>query len=420
VTLLSVPDAVALCIAGVFTLYLLLLSIIALFVPRRKEFPATDIRRFAILIPAHNEELSLERTVRSLQQLDYPREMYDIVVIADNCTDPTAAIGRKLGAEVYERTDRNLRGKGYALRWMFDILMKKKPAYDAYIVIDADSVASRNFLRVMNFHLERGARAIQCNDMVEPHPEAWVSEVIRFGFTLYNFVRPMGRKPLGFSAGIRGNGMCFSRSLLEEYPWNTYSLNEDLEYGLRLLADGIIVRFAPEALVHALMPTTTKNAESQRSRWERGRFPVIRKYTPRLIAASVRTFSLRPLDGLIELLTPPFVNLFGGLVVMTGAHALLAAAGYTGAFLPGLAWGGLVVAALLHVFLGLAAARADRGLYRAMLFIPRYAVWKILLYLKLTRKRGTEEWVRTARDAVRNGSSGAENNPEPKVSTKAS
>jgi 1,2-diacylglycerol 3-beta-glucosyltransferase len=417
-TVLFFLDFFALAVAGIFTLYLLFLSIIALCVRRRTNFTATASRRFAILIPAHNEELSLDRTVRSLQQIEYPKELFDIVVIADNCSDATAAIGRRLGATVYERTNADLRGKGYALRWMFDILMAATPAYDAFIVIDADSVASANFLQVMNKDLELGARAIQCNDMVEPRAEAWVSEVIRFGFTLYNFVRPMGRKPLGFSAGIRGNGMCFSRSLLEEYPWNSYSLNEDLEYGLRLLANGITVRFAPEAIVHALMPTTTKNAESQRSRWERGRLPVIRTFTPKLLFAGIRHLSLPPFDGLIELLTPPFVNLFGGLLLMTVLHAALILSGFAEiARLTGL-WALLVLSAVLHVLIGLAAARADRGLYKAIFYIPRYALWKILLYMKLSRQRRSDEWVRTTRDAEVNGSPAPEKKPEQSISQK--
>jgi cellulose synthase/poly-beta-1,6-N-acetylglucosamine synthase-like glycosyltransferase len=242
--------------------------------------------------------------------------------------------------------------------------------------------------------------------------------VIRFGFTLYNFVRPMGRKPLGFSAGIRGNGMCFSRSLLEEYPWNSYSLNEDLEYGLRLLANGITVRFAPEAIVHALMPTTTKNAESQRSRWERGRLPVIRTFTPKLLFAGIRHLSLPPFDGLIELLTPPFVNLFGGLLLMTVLHAALILSGFAEiARLTGL-WALLVLSAVLHVLIGLAAARADRGLYKAIFYIPRYALWKILLYMKLSRQRRSDEWVRTTRDAEVNGSPAPEKKSEQSISQK--
>ena len=419
-TLPVLIDLIALIVAAMFTVYLLGLSVIALCARRRKDFTTAPDRRFAILVPAHNEEFSLARTIESLQQIDYPKDRFDVVVIADNCTDATAAIGHRVGAIVYERTNPDLRGKGYALRWMFDILMAKSPAYDAFIVIDADSVASVNFLRVMNYDLERGARAIQCNDMVEPHPEAWVSEVIRFGFTLYNFVRPMGRRPLGFSAGLRGNGMCFSRSLLEEFPWNTYSLNEDLEYGLRLLTNGICVSFAPEAIVHALMPTTTKNAESQRSRWERGRLPVIRSYAPKLFLAAIRHRSVRPLDGLIELVTPPFVNLFAVLLMMTFLHIALVLSGFAEAGPLSLLWALLVISAILHVLIGLIAAQADRGLYRAMFFIPRYAIWKILLYLKLMRQHGTDEWIRTARDVAPDSPPATEQKSEQSISQKVS
>ena len=249
--------------------------------------------------------------MRSLRTIEYPRSFFDIVVIADNCTDRTADIAREEGAIVLERTNPTHRGKGYALRWCFDQILGNKQNYDAVVIIDADSRTTKNFLSVMNHHLEKGVAAIQCSDMVEPQPEAWSSEATRLGFTLYNHVRPLGRSLLHCSAGVRGNGICFSTKILQSIPWNTYSLNEDLEYGLILLLNGISVDFAPEAKVFALMPSNARNAESQRARWERGRFPVIRTYGPKLIKQAITKFSYESFDAFIELITPAFVNMFG-------------------------------------------------------------------------------------------------------------
>jgi 1,2-diacylglycerol 3-beta-glucosyltransferase len=191
--------------------------------------------------------------------------------------------------------------------------------------------------------------------------------------------------------------MCFSAGLLRRMPWNSYSLNEDLEYGLKLLLNGTPVTFAPEALVHATMPTTPKNAESQRSRWERGRLPVIRSYTWPLALAALRQRSFTPIDALIDLVTPPFVNLFGGVGAATGAHLLLLAAGAPVQSLL-LAWSLILAALVAHVLIGLPAAGADPALYRAFLYIPRYALWKISLYARTLRSRSSEEWVRTTRE----------------------
>ncbi len=397
--MITVLDILLLLIAGLFAVYLAMLSVLALLTRRRKEFPSTVDRQFAVVIPAHNEEQSLERTVRSLQAIRYPRNRFRVFVVADNCTDASAAVARGLGAEVFERIDPTLRGKGYALRWIFDKLTGPDAGYDAIVVIDADSVASENFLTVMNYHLDRGAEAIQCNDMVEPRSGVWISEVIRFGFTLYNYVRPMGRRALGFSAGIRGNGMCYSTALLRRIPWDVYSLNEDLEYGLKLLLGGTTVQFAAEALVLASMPQTPANAESQRSRWERGRFPVIRKFTLPLLGAAVRHRSLKPLDAVVDLLTPPFVNLYGFVMALVLLHAVALAVGYpVWPFLA--AWLVVWAAATAHVLIGLPAANADAGLYRAFAYIPRYAFWKISLYLRMFRRRSGSEWIRTTRDST--------------------
>jgi cellulose synthase/poly-beta-1,6-N-acetylglucosamine synthase-like glycosyltransferase len=234
--------------------------------------------------------------------------------------------------------------------------------------------------------------------MVAPQPGAWSSEVTRLGFTLYNHVRPLARGLFGFSAGLRGNGMCFAAGTLRDHPWNTYSLNEDLEYGLVLLLRGVPIVFAPEALVLATMPTTAANAESQRSRWERGRFPVIRRYTLPLLRQAITTLSLRPLDALIELVIPPFVNLMAGIGLMTAISGVLAVTGVPGGILFLLSWGLLLVLGIAHVLIGLSAAGADADLYRTLWSIPRYAVWKLTLYARVFRRGPSTEWVRTTRE----------------------
>ena len=217
---------------GFFTLYLTALSILALGGRKRGSLVASHQRKFAVVIPAHNEELAIAKTIRSLLAIDYPHSLFDLIVVADNCNDKTADIARSLGVIVYEREDHIHGGKGYALRWCFERLLTRQPGYDAMAVIDADSAASGNFLVVMNSYLERGAPVIQCSDVVEPSPGAWSAEMTRIGFLLYNYVRPMGRRVIGCSAGLRGNGMCFRTEALRTVPWEAYSLAEDLEYGM--------------------------------------------------------------------------------------------------------------------------------------------------------------------------------------------
>ncbi len=383
---------------GFLLLYLAILSVIALLFPHGPSGPALKTRRFAVIVPAHNEETTIGRTLRTLRALEYPADSVDVIAVADNCTDRTAETARALGVTVLERTDQEHRGKGRALRWCFDRLLQASPPYDAFAVIDADTKVDPGFLNAMNARLEQGAEAVQCADLVEPQPGVWSSEITRMGFMLYNFVRPLARESLGLSVGLRGNGMCFDAKVLRRFPWEAFALVEDLEYGLDLLLHGVRIVFAPGAIVHATMPREVRHAVSQRSRWEGGRFGTIRKYAPMLAGAALRRRSFAYVDALIDLVTPALVNLMGFTLLVVLASALLYAIGTPHGNL--LFVVSLVVAGcgFLHLLAGLLAAKADKSLYMAILWIPRYAIWKILVYLGFFRRGVGSEWIRTTRD----------------------
>lgn len=391
-----------LCLAtvGFLVAYLFMLSVLAAFARQSAGVIPTSARRFAVLVPAYNEELTIAPTLQSILRIDYPRTLFDVFVIADNCTDSTAAVSRALGATVLERHNDALRGKGYALRWAIDRLSSSEEAYDAFVVIDADSTASSNFLSIMNSYLGDGAQVVQSSDLVKPQPGAWSSEITRLGFTLYNYVRPLGRRALGCSAGLRGNGMCFAAKIFHSFPWEAYSRAEDLEFGLHLLVHGVATRFAPEATVLATMPLDAGLAKSQRARWEAGRIPIIRRYAPKLLKEGLLNGSFTCLDAVIDLLTPAFVNLIAIVLGIVSLTAVLYLSGMSSAGHFTLIWTGVLVLGLLHVFVGLYAARADRSLYRTLLHLPRYVIWKLLLYLRLAQERKTMEWIRTTREPV--------------------
>lgn len=143
-------QAVLLFIIGFFVLYLAMLTVLALTQKEKTSFPASRTRKFAVVVPAHNEALVIESTLKSLLSLDYPEDRFEIVVVADNCNDETAALAAVPGVTVYERNDPHLCGKGYALRWCFDRLLNQQRGYEAVVVIDADSTVSNNFLTIIN------------------------------------------------------------------------------------------------------------------------------------------------------------------------------------------------------------------------------------------------------------------------------
>lgn len=384
-------------ILGIILGYQVVLSLLAIRGRTISSFETEQKRKFAIVIPAHNEEQVLPRSLYSLFGLVYPKKLYDLIVVADNCTDQTARIAKKMGAKVLERTHPEKRGKGYALRWAFDQILNWDEDYDGIVVFDSDSLVSGNYLDVMNYYLENGSQVIQSSDLVIPKPGAWSSEATRIGFLLYNYVKPMGRKVLGLGIGLRGNGMCFSPEVLRKIPWQAWSLTEDVEYGLILDLNDIPTDFAPEAYVWAQMPLKAENAESQRTRWELGRYPIIKRYVPKLFAAFIKRGALRYLDTLVDLVTPPLVNT---LVVVLGLTLLNLAGWALGLIAIQFVWMWIGVALLgvLHLLIGLYAAGADENLVRSLIHIPRYAMWKVGIYAKNWVRHNDENWVRTTRE----------------------
>jgi cellulose synthase/poly-beta-1,6-N-acetylglucosamine synthase-like glycosyltransferase len=396
--MLMLVDILLLMVLGFFLLYLALLSVLALLAQPKRVVQPSRRRLFAVIVPAHNEQIVIEKALRSLRALDYPRELYEIILVADNCSDSTAEIGRTMSATLYEREDMSLRGKGHALRWCFDLLLASGKGYDACVVVDADTEVSRNMLTVMNRYLEEGAHVVQVADVVKPQPGVWNSEIIRLAFTLYNVVRPMGKKVIGCSAGLRGNGMCFSTETLRQVPWQAYSLTEDLEYGLMLPLHGVDVVFAPEATVVTTMPTEQRHSQTQRARWEMGRIPVIKKYGPLLLKAAVRQRSFKLFDAFVDIVMPPIVNMLLVVMAITVLHVAFVLLGNKDAIVLCWLWAAVFMLGMVHVLGGMFAVNADRSLYKALLYVPQYALWKIFLYLKLAIKGNPREWIRTTRE----------------------
>ena len=377
---------------GATVSYLLLLTAAAALAqretPTRQGSPTS---RFALLVPAHNEAQLLPQLLQNLRQLDYPPELFTVYVVADNCTDNTAELGRAGGAIVHERFNSDLRGKGYALDWLLQRLWASPEAYDAIGILDADSVVSPNFLRVMDARLARGERVIQGYYTVR-QPEGSSSAGIRaVALIVLHYLRPQGRMVLGGSTGLKGNGMVFATDILREHRW-TASLTEDIEFHMALILAGERAMFAPDAVVWAEMPDSLQNAQTQNERWEKGRMEMIRRFVPELLGQALQRRSFLLFDAAIEQLIPPFSVVAGasGALLLT-ALALRNSRGIALASY-------IVLGQAVYVFAGLALARAPGEVYRALLFTPAYVAWKLWLYVRLLLGLKPRSWVRTTRN----------------------
>lgn len=382
---------------------------------RRRVHPLPDdtpAPALVVVIPAHNEEVVIEATLASLAAQTYPATAFEVVVVADNCTDPTAALARAAGATVLERTDTERRGKGYALEWAIQQLLARPEKPDAVVVVDADTKVAPDFLTVLSGELFAGVApedrashrcALQGRYGVLNGGESWRAALMEGAFELVNHVKPLGRSTQGFTVGLKGNGMGFTRAVLEAAPWSGNSITEDIDYGLDLLLNhGLVVGYAPEAVVRAQMPNTGQQAASQRARWERGRYRLLRERAPQLFLAGLKRGDSRLIDAALDLVIPPLAELAALHAAWAGLTALCFS---MGVLVP--VWMLLVPFSLLlygaYIFGGLKVSGARPEVYSALLRAPFYALWKFALYalvrLKGGRKRKAEplEWVRTER-----------------------
>jgi len=210
--------------------YLVFLTLAAQRAPVRTPKGVGDsLHQFAFLIPAHNEERLLPTLLLSLGALDYPTSRYSVHVVADNCTDLTAETAKDMKAIIHERFDATQIGKGYALQWLLDRLLLSQVPFDAAIILDADSVVSANFLLVMNEKLNCGGRVVQAYYPALNPEHTWAVGIRAAALAAIHYLRPQGRTAIGASAGLKGNGMLFHRTILQRHRWSA-SVTEDIEY----------------------------------------------------------------------------------------------------------------------------------------------------------------------------------------------
>jgi cellulose synthase/poly-beta-1,6-N-acetylglucosamine synthase-like glycosyltransferase len=364
--------------------------------------------RFEIVVPAHDEEQGIGTTVASLLAIDYPASLRRVTVVADNCTDATAARASEAGVDVLERNDPSRRGKGYALAYAFErALARGAPAgdrdaerddagVDAIVVVDADTRVTPNLLRAFDARFRDGARAAQAYYCVANASASWRTRLMHIGFTLFHDVRSRARERVGVSAGLRGNGMAFSVPLLREVPHEAFSVVEDVEYGIRLGLAGRRVHYAGEARVFGDMVSSEQASRSQRRRWEGGRLLLARRHAPGLLAEGVRRRSLLLVDLALDLLVPPIT--YVALAALVGASAsLLWVALAHGPWWTALPWGVALLGFATYVLRGIWLARVGPRVVLDLAWAPVYMVWKVILAVRSSPSR-EGEWVRTARE----------------------
>jgi 1,2-diacylglycerol 3-beta-glucosyltransferase len=374
--------------------YLLFLTLLS--AENRIPPPSTRRMFFDVIVPAHNEEAGIERTVKSLLAIDWPRDLFRVLVVADNCTDRTAEVASLVGAHVLERHDEQLRGKGYALLHAMQFSVADARAR-AVIVVDADAEVSSNLIEAFAARIELGEHAIQAHYGILNPMASWRTRLITIAKGAFHIVRSRARERLKLSCGIRGNGWCVTHDLLARHPYRAFSLTEDLEFGIDLGLQGIRVAFAEEANANADMVTDHAIAAKQRSRWEAGRFQMIRTRTWPLFRCAFSRRSAICFDLGMDLVVLPLSYVLFNVVLLL---ALAAAGSHWYPSLIVCLWAGVgcALALVLHVLRGWQLSGIGWHGVTDLARVPIFVIWKLLLVLRRQKPHG---WTRTERESSR-------------------
>lgn len=377
----------ALLVLAALPVAFLSLLTIASFLPARVRATGDPSHRLVVLIPAHNESLLITDTVKGALAQDYPAEAFSVVVIADNCDDDTADKARACGVRVIERHENP--GKGQALHEALELLIPE--GADAFLILDADSQAHPETLREIDRLLAEGAKAIQVRGGVINPGESIRTRALQVGLASYLGLRPRGKDALGISCGTT-NGLCLSREAVEKVPHVAHSIVEDLEYHLMLLQAGYRVRFADRVWIKQQMPTTAKDSEVQRIRWERGRMAMIKHYVPSLLRRTLKGDRLA-LEALLDVVIPPV-----SLIVLA-----ILAGGLLGMAIE--RWVALVlfVALGLHYLVASWRYGSLKDFVLVALYSPWYIIWKTYVVLVSLVRQRTLGWNRTPRHVPKDG-----------------
>ena len=382
----SVVTGMAVCATLPGSVELFGLSLAATFpVKRTAAKEAQAAWRVAIVVPAHDEELSIASCVGSLLAAERGGMQVAVYVIADNCKDNTAALAEAAGATVLRRTNDAERGKGYALHFAFTQL---ELLANCFLVVDADTSVAPNFLLAAAGALRDGAAAVQVRYLARNAEDNTRTRLMALALRAFNVVRPRGRQNLGLSAGILGNGFGLRRETLAAVPYLASSVVEDLEYHLSLVRSGRRVTFVDDTAVFGEMPVRGKGVETQRSRWEGGRLRMLFDRGPGLLRDVLRG-RLRCLEPLLELLLLPLAFHVVLLVVAVLSPLPLVRE---------LALAGFAVV-LFHLLVTIVVGRGGWRDFVTLASAPFYILWKLLLIPSLLRNAGSKHaWVRTSRN----------------------
>lgn len=277
-------------------------------------------KRYAVLIAARNEERVIGDLIDSIENQTYPGHLLDVFVVADNCTDRTAAIARWKGATCYERSNKEQVGKGYALQYLLKRLSEDEilEDYDGYFVFDADNILQKNYVEEMNQVFNAGYQVVTSYRNSKNFESNWIS----FGYGLWflheaQFLNK-GRMAFGSSCMVSGTGYLVSTEVIKKNDgWKFFLLTEDIEFTADCILNDIKIGYCEKAVFFDEQPTRLADSWNQRIRWIKGYYQVFGKYGKALAKKAVREKSFTCHDMLMGYLPAFLLTSISSIIGLT-------------------------------------------------------------------------------------------------------
>lgn len=237
----------------------------------RKFKPAKNNHKYAVLIPARNEEAVIANLLDSIKRQDYPSKLVTVFVIADNCTDNTAKIARENGAICYERFNDEQRTKGFALQFLFERIKEDYGinSFEGYFIFDSDNLINKDYITRMNDSFDAGEKIITSYRNTKNFDENWVASTYALHWLRSIRYRHRARSVFRLATNIQGTGFLFASELVKD-GWNYTSLTEDRAFTADAVAHGYKISYNDDAMFYDEQPTSVKIAFRQRIRWSKG------------------------------------------------------------------------------------------------------------------------------------------------------
>ena len=294
------------------------------FFKKQKVYTAKKLHKYAVLISARNEGAVIGELLESLHRQNYPQELLDIYVVADNCTDNTAQIAEDHRAIVYERFDRRLVGKGYALNYLFEKIYARSglEAYDGYFVFDADNVLDENYVREMNKVFDNGYEIVTSYRNSKNYGYNWISAGYALWFLRESKYLNGARMQCGTSCAISGTGfLVANRIIRENNGWKHHLLTEDIEFSTDNIIQGRVIGYCEQAVLYDEQPTDFHESWNQRLRWTKGFYQVFANYGGQLLNGILEQHRFQCYDMLMTLAPATLLTLL--TIVLNSAFGIV-------------------------------------------------------------------------------------------------